>query len=177
MNKYFVIGSAGSGKSTLAKAIAAKTGAKYLELDSVHHQANWQPIDKSEFRKIVDEVTSGESWVIDGNYLSTIRQDIWKRADAVIWLDRPFQLVFIRLVLRTLQRAARHQELWNGNKENFRNSFFTKDSVIYFMVKKWKSQKRKYAAIFDNPESFKGVRLIRLRRDKDVKNFLEGIVI
>ena len=36
------IGAAGSGKSTLARKIASKSGAKYLELDSVNHQAGWQ---------------------------------------------------------------------------------------------------------------------------------------
>lgn len=105
MNKLFVIGAAGSGKSTLARKIASKSGAKYLELDSVNHQAGWQPIDRGEFRRIVNVATQDVSWVIDGNYLSTIGQDIWKRADAVVWLDRPFIVVFGRLVFRTLRRT------------------------------------------------------------------------
>lgn len=175
MKKIFVIGSAGSGKSTLAKKIASKTGIKYLELDSIHHQANWKPIDKDEFRRIVNLTTQGNSWIIDGNYLSTIGQDIWKRADAVVWLDRPFFVVFSRLVSRTLRRALKREELWNGNRESFIGSFFTKDSVIYFMVNKWKSQKRKYDAIFDRSEMLKGVNLIRLKRDSDVRDFLKRI--
>ncbi len=175
MRKIFVIGPAGSGKSTLARKIASKTGAKYLELDSVNHQADWQPINKDEFRRIVNIATQGKSWVIDGNYLSTIGQDVWKRADAVVWLDRPFFVVFSRLVSRTLRRTLKREELWNGNRESFIGNFFTKDSVIYFMVNKWKSQKPKYNAIFDKPEILKGVELIRLKRDRDVRDFLKRI--
>lgn len=175
MNKIFVIGPPGSGKSTLAKNISLKIGAQHLELDSVNHQANWQSIDKEEFRRIVGEATSGNSWVIDGNYLSTLGKDIWKSADAVIWLDRPFWVVLGRLLARTLRRTIRREELWNGNKESFIVNFFTKDSVVYFMINKWKSQKRKYGAIFDEPESLPGVRLIRLKRDKDVDFFLKHI--
>ena len=175
MNKIFVIGAAGSGKSTLARKIASKSGAKYLELDSVNHQAGWQPIDRDEFRRIVNIATQDVSWVIDGNYLSTIGQDIWKRADAVVWLDRPFIVVFGRLVFRTLRRTLTREELWNGNKESFTGNFFTKDSVIYFMINKWKSQKRKYNAIFNEPDALPGVELIRLKRDSDVRNFLKRI--
>ncbi len=175
MKKMFVIGPAGSGKSTLARKIASQSGATYLELDSVNHQADWQPIDKDEFRRIVDKATQNSSWVVDGNYLSTIGQDIWRRADVVVWLDRPFFVVFGRLVSRTARRTLKREELWNGNRESFVGNFFTKDSVIYFMVKKWKSQKRKYSAIFDSPETLQGVELIRLKRDRDVRDFLKRI--
>lgn len=175
MNKVFVIGPSGSGKSTLARKMAAKMGAPYLELDSVNHQANWQPIDKDEFRKIVDTATDGEAWVIDGNYLSTIGQDVWARADAIVWLDRPFFVVLGRLVSRTLRRTLRREELWNGNRESFIGNFFTKDSVIYFMIGKWKSQKKKYNAIFNDPTALPGVERIRLRRDRDVEAFLGNL--
>jgi adenylate kinase family enzyme len=173
MKKIVVIGSAGAGKSTLARKIASKIGAKYLELDSVHHQPNWQPINKEEFRQVVDEVTQGSSWVIDGNYYSTVGLDTWRCADAVVWLDRPFAVVFTRLVSRTLRRTISREELWNGNKESFINAFFTKDSVIYFMISKWKSQKRKYTAIFNDPSTLPGVVLIHLRSDRDVRNFMD----
>lgn len=175
MDKIFVIGPAGSGKSTLARKIASQSRVKYLELDSVNHQAGWQPIDKDEFRRIVNIATQDVSWVIDGNYLSTVGQDIWRRADAVVWLDRPFIVVFTRLVSRTLRRTLTREELWNGNKESFTRNFFTKDSVIYFMINKWKSQRRKYNAIFNEPDALPGVELIRLKRDSDVRNFLKRI--
>lgn len=84
MHKIVIIGPAGSGKSILAQQIAAKTGAEYLELDAVNHQANWKPIDKDEFRKIVKAVTAKDSWVLDGNYLTALGQDFWQRADAIV---------------------------------------------------------------------------------------------
>ena len=39
-----VVGTSGTGKSTLAKALAADLFLPMLELDSIHHQANWIPL-------------------------------------------------------------------------------------------------------------------------------------
>lgn len=175
MKKTFIIGAAGSGKSTLAKQIASTTRTKYLELDSVYHQENWEPIEKAEFRRIVDRATLEDAWVIDGNYLSVLGEDIWKRADAVIWLDRPFRIVLYRLVKRTLKRSLSRQELWNGNTESLSTNFFTKDSVIYFMINNWKTKKKKYSAIFGDSKKLPGVQLIRLKNDRDVEMFLKHI--
>ena len=42
--------------------------------------------------------------MLDGNY-SAVRDLIWQRADAVIWLDLPRSVVMLRLIPRTLGRS------------------------------------------------------------------------
>ncbi len=42
-------------------------------------------------------------------------------ADAVVWLDHPWPTVAGRLLRRTLDRAVRRRELYNGNRELPRN--------------------------------------------------------
>jgi adenylate kinase family enzyme len=44
MQRISVVGNSGSGKTSVAKAIAAERGLPYLELDSVFHQPDWQPL-------------------------------------------------------------------------------------------------------------------------------------
>lgn len=174
MKKVIIIGPSGAGKSTLASQLAEKLGVEHTELDSINHQANWQPIDKDEFRRIVDAKTKQDGWVFCGNYFSTLGVEFWKKADTVIWLDYSFPLVLNRLLRRTTSRGITRRELWNGNRESLVMNFFTSDSVIYSMMRSWNKQKRNFGPIFDDPEGLPGVELIRLRSPKETKGFAKG---
>jgi hypothetical protein len=57
---------------------------------------------------------------------------IRERADTVIWLDPPRRTVMRRLIWRTIRRAAGRAELWNGNRERWRNllTWDQQESVI-----------------------------------------------
>jgi adenylate kinase family enzyme len=122
VQRISVVGNSGSGKTTIARGLAAALGIPHLELDAVFHQPGWQPLETSEFRRIVSEFTAGPCWVVDGNY-SKVRDLIWGRADTVIWADPPRHRVMRRLLWRTLRRMATRAELWNGNREPWSNMF------------------------------------------------------
>jgi adenylate kinase family enzyme len=64
MRRVCVIGNSGSGKTSLAAALAGRIDAPHLVLDSVFHQADWQPLPDEEFRARVDEFTGEERSVI-----------------------------------------------------------------------------------------------------------------
>ena len=117
-----MVGNSGSGKTTLARRLAEALSVPHLELDSVFHQPGWQPLEREVFRSRVDAFTSGESWVVDGNY-SAVRDIVWSRADTVVWLDFPRHRVMRQLAARTLRRMATGAELWNGNRERWQNLF------------------------------------------------------
>ena len=53
MRRVSVVGTSGSGKSTLGAALAARLGVDYLELDSVFHQPDLDPLPTPEFRRRV----------------------------------------------------------------------------------------------------------------------------
>lgn len=173
MKKVIIVGPSGAGKSTLAVRLAEKLGVEHIELDSIYHQANWQPIDREEFRQIAHEKAEQDGWVFCGSYFSKLGLEFWGKADAVIWLDYPFPLVLSRLVRRTVTRGVKRQELWNGNRESLFRNFFTSDSVIYWMMGAWNKQKRTFGPIFDDPNSLPGVEMIRLRSPKEMKLFLK----
>jgi adenylate kinase family enzyme len=119
MRRISVVGNSGSGKTTLAAAVAKALGVPHLELDSVFHQPDWEPLDKGIFRGLVAEFAAGDGWVIDGNY-SSVQDLVWQRADTVLWVDLPRRTVMRQLVGRTLRRMATREELWNGNTESWR---------------------------------------------------------
>jgi len=102
--RIVVTGTTGSGKTTLARAVAAKLGLPHAEQDAWNHLPGWQEAPLEQFRAVVGTFTIQAGWVMDGNY--TKANDIgWARADTLIWLDYSGELVFRRLLRRTLRRG------------------------------------------------------------------------
>jgi adenylate kinase family enzyme len=122
MKRVSVVGTSGSGKSTFARALADRLGLPFVELDSIYHQRDWKPLPDEEFRRRVGATVAGPAWVVDGNY-SKVRDVVWRAADTVVILAYPRWLVMRRVVSRTVRRAVRREELWNGNREPWSNFF------------------------------------------------------
>ena len=105
-DRYIVIGATGSGKSTLAQRLSQKLGLEYIELDALFWRPNWSPVDKEEFRSLVELATQVPRWAVAGNY-SQSRDIAWPRATAIIWLDYSFWTIFWRRTFRTFRRNWR----------------------------------------------------------------------
>ena len=173
VRRVSVVGTSGSGKSTLARELAEILGVPHLELDAVHHQPGWAPLPTDEFRRIIAARAAAGGWVIDGNY-SRVRDLVWARADTVVWLDLPKRTVMRQVVWRTLRRVALRRELWNGNRERWRN-FLTwnpEQSVISWAWHKHAPDHAKYAAAAADPASAH-LRFIRLASRRDIARFLD----
>ena len=114
---------------------------------------------------------AASAWVIDGNY-STVRDIVWARADTVIFLDLPRRTVMRRVFGRTLRRVAGRVELWNGNRERWRN-FFTLDQEESVIVWAWQTHARnraRIAAAMADP-AFAHLRFVRLTSPRAVRQF------
>ena len=157
----------------MAGELAVILGVPYLELDSLNHQPGWEPLPKDEFRRIVAARSAADGWVIDGNY-STVQPLVWARADTVAWLDLPKSTVMRQVVWRTLRRVAGRQELWNGNRERWRN-FFSWDpeqSVISWAWHKHDEYHARYTAAADDPANAH-LRFVRLTNRHEISRFLD----
>ena len=172
MRRVSVVGTSGAGKSTLASSLARILGAPWLELDSVYHQAGWEPLPASEYRALVATAADGERWVIDGNY-STVRDIVWARADTVVFLDLPKRIVMRRIIWRSVSRVAGRTELWNGNRERWRN-LFTLDKEESVIVWAWQTHARnraRYEAAMADPGNTH-LRFFHLTSPRGVRRFL-----
>jgi adenylate kinase family enzyme len=175
MKKVIIIGSSGAGKTVLAQALSRKLSIPHVELDSIHHQDNWQPIDKNEFVSVVNKLTSKDSWIFCGNYFSILGIEFWKKADTIIWCDYSFPLVLRRLLRRTVRRVFTKQLLWNGNRETFLVNFLSNDSVILWMMRSWNKQKKRYGPLFSHPKVLPGIDLVRLKSPRATVAFLKHV--
>ena len=91
-----------------------------IELEAIYHQPGWVPLPEACLRRKLAALVAGEGWVVDGN--GAVVPDIfWPVADTIVWLDLPCRVVMRRVGVRTLLRVALRKELWNGNREGWRN--------------------------------------------------------
>src|SRR5688500_4629523 len=122
VKRVAVIGTAsGCGKTTFGRRLASALGAPFVELDAIHWQAGWTPLDAADLRCRVEPLVRQAAWVIDGSYRSKLGDLVLEGADTVVWLDLPRRVWLPRLVARTVRRVLTGEELWNGNHESLRN--------------------------------------------------------
>jgi adenylate kinase family enzyme len=173
--RVVVVGSTSSGKSTLAKALADKLGADFIELDALHWEPNWIEAPDGMFRERVKAAICSQAWVVAGNY-HVVRDLVWPKAQAVLWLDYPLPIVFWRLLTRTIRRSVFKEKLFSDNVENIwmHLKLWSEESLFYWLFKTHWRRKREYPLLFALPENAH-LELIRLRHPKEADLWLEGI--
>jgi shikimate kinase len=137
MNTVFVVGFMGAGKSTVGRALAAKLGWRFVDLDDEIEAVEGAKISdifaergETEFRRVETEALrrllsradgavialGGGAFTIEGN-----RELL--RDQATIWLDCPFEVVQRRVAQFTHRPLARDPErfaaLYESRREHY----------------------------------------------------------
>ena len=173
LKRVVVVGTSGSGKTTFDRSLASKMRAPHVEFDAYRHGPNWAETPNDIFRRNLSEALSGPVWVADGNY-SIVRDVVWSRATAIVWLDYPFPLTFWRLLWRTIGRAVRRTELWNGNRENLWGHLFTRDSLLLWAIQTHWPRRRRYRQVLELPE-YRHLTVFHVHRPKEANSLLDSI--
>ncbi|MCX6642578.1 MAG: adenylate kinase, partial [Candidatus Bathyarchaeota archaeon] len=139
---------------TLAKKLSEKLCLDFIELDALHWEPNWVEAPDAIFRKRVETAISSERWVVAGNY-KIVRDLIWSRADALIWLDYPLETIFWWLTRRTFKRWWSQELLWGTNRENILVHFklWSQDSLYHWLFKTYWQRKREYKQLLSEPRN------------------------
>lgn len=161
--KINLIGTSGSGKSTLGRRLATELQLPYIEMDTLYWRPEWQGTpDEQLFETLESTLSATPGWVLDGNYNRT-RPIKWRHVDLIIWVDYSFARTLRQAVMRAATRAWKQQELWpgTGNRESFRRSFFSRESVLLWTIKTWRSNRARYEADMADPQ-FSHIRFVRI---------------
>lgn len=168
-----VVGTTGSGKTTLAKQIAQSLGIPHIELDALHWEPNWTEVPDEIFREHLAIAIAADSWVTDGNY-SVVRDLLWQQANIIVWLDYSFPVTFGRLFHRTIRRAITQESVCNGNRESIWLSFFSKDSILLWLLQTYSKRRKQYPLLFQQPE-YAHLKVVRLRSPQATQQWLSGL--
>ena len=176
MKRISVVGSSGSGKTTVARRLAEALGVPHVELDALHWGASWSAATAAELSERVSAATTGEGWVVDGNYWSKIGPQVWTTADTVVWVSPPRWRTMWQSVTRTVRRAATRQELWSGNRESWRGLRFWRgeESVLWWAWTTYARTQERYAGAMADPR-WEHLTFYRLRTRREIERFLAQV--
>lgn len=171
--RIVVIGSSCAGKTTLARGLGELLDARHVELDAIHWLPEWKERSTDEFRTLIEKAVAEDRWVVDGNYWIA-RDVIWARATTVVWLNYSFGLVFWRALRRTVTRAITREELFSGNRESFFHSFFTRESILWWVLTTYRRRRRQCRELL-NENGYPQLEVIELRRPREAAELLAAI--
>jgi adenylate kinase family enzyme len=171
-----IIGTSGSGKTTLARRLAVRLDLPHLELDAAFHQPGWTGLPDEDFQALVRDFCAGDRWVVCGKY-SQVRELVFEQADTIVCLDHGRLRQTLRVAARTVRRAARREELWNGNRETWRGLAVWRPKEESIVRWTWETIPRvrrlfeEVAARFaDDP----GVEVVRLRGWRELDAWVQS---
>jgi adenylate kinase family enzyme len=175
MRRIVVVGAPGSGKTTTAAEIARRLGLPRTELDALFWGPNWTPVATETLHDRLRAAVAGDAWVIDGNYFSEGSAEIvWPRADTIVFLDLRKRTVMRRVLTRSIRRATQRTELWAGNRESIRNTFFARDSLLWFLWNEYAKYPNRYRALAHDP-TWSHLQWIRLRSGTAARAWLDTL--
>ena len=162
--RIVVVGTSGSGKTTFARQLAGLLNRPHIELDALHWGPNWTV--RADFHELVSVAIRADEWVVDGNY-RIVRDEVWRRATAIVWLNYPFRVVFYRALARTVRRVVSRELLYAGNRESFRGAFLERDGIPWWVLRTYQSRRREYRMLLSQP-CFRHLELFELTSHEQV---------
>jgi adenylate kinase family enzyme len=168
-----IAGSSCSGKTTLAKKVSQILKIPHVELDALHWEPGWKEADLSIFKSRVSNAIQTDSWVVDGHYTGKIGNLVTDKVNIILWIDLSFATILRRFFARSLKRSWTGEILWNGCRENLRNSIFKRDSLLVWILSTHKSRRAKYLSMIDAPQN--GVKIVRLQSNQEIEDFLSAL--
>lgn len=175
--KINVVGTSGSGKSTLAKQLSVALETSYIQLDQLFWRANWEGTPDDVFFAKLEEAlsVSTQGWVLDGNFDRT-RPIKWRDVDMVVWIDFPFWRVFSQACSRAIKRIISKEEIWpgTGNRESFRQTFLSRNSVLLWSLKTWHQNRKRYFADMIDPR-YAHIQFVRLTSRREAQVLVDNL--
>ena len=172
--RVVIVGVTSSGKSTLAEKLARRFDMNCIELDALHWEPDWQEAPLEIFRSRVEKATQAEKWIVAGNY-RIVRDLTWPKAQALIWLDYPFWIVFWQLTRRSLKRWWTRELLWGTNYEPLWIHFkiWSKESLYNWLFQTYWRRKREFAMLLSLPEH-RHLKVIRFSHPEQTEAWIEA---
>lgn len=129
MKRVIVIGCPGSGKSTFSRALYEATQIPLYHLDMMNWNSDKTTVPKPIFKERLHRTIKKDTWIIDGNYGSTIKLRM-QACDTVFFLDYSLDVCLDGIISRRGKERA--DMPWVESPEDVDEEFiqFIKDYKI-----------------------------------------------
>lgn len=165
--RVVVLGTSGSGKTTLASDIAKHHKIKHIELDVLYWNPGWQPTPMPVFlEKIQQQLNENSNWVVCGNY-NQAKQITLPQATHIIWLDYALHLNLWRVFIRSLQRILGGGEPFKGCPETFRQTFFSRQSLLLWVLNTHKRRRTEFTELLTQ-SNFPNAKIYRVQSNREL---------
>ena len=171
LTRVAVVGTSCAGKTTLARRLADILASEHVELDSIYWGPGWTP--RPDFIQTVLAIAQRPRWVIDGNY-SAVRDIIWRRSSAIVWLDYSFARVFSQALRRTARRIITRERLYAGNRETVRNALLARDGIPWCVIRTHGKRRRDFPELLRRSD-YRHAAVIQLDRPAVAEAFLLAV--
>ncbi len=175
-----IVGNTSAGKSTLGERLAAVLQVPFVELDALNWQPDWIALcdtDPERFCKDLAAATSGDGWVVAGDYYRFTQSILWPRVQTVIWLDPPVPLLVWRVLTRSWRRWRSKELLWGTNIERFwpQLKLWDHDSLIWWAVTQSRRKRQRMRQTMADP-AWSHIQFVRLTTVSQVDQFVDQFV-
>ena len=167
MTRILVVGTSGAGKTTVARQIAAQLGVNHHASDDFYWEPGWQPAAIGRVDYLLNQVLAHPSWVLDGNFEHRW-EDIWNRADQIVWLDYSFPRVIWQVASRNVCWLFSSRSVWSGN----RMTLFRTMSGIRHSARSYHRKRKAYPGYI---AQLQHANVVRFRSRKQTETWLANL--
>ncbi|MFF9016644.1 topology modulation protein [Streptomyces sp. NPDC014870] len=108
MKKVAIVGCGGSGKSYVARELGRILDAPVTHLDAAFYDDEWNELPMEKFAALQRELVARPTWVIDGNYNSTLQIRL-EACDTVVLMDVSTVAALYGIFSRQFRHGAGHK--------------------------------------------------------------------
>ncbi len=122
-NRIVIVGVSASGKSTFARRLAEKITLPLVHIDAVMWKPGWEYIGDEQTVQKLDEVTTGDQWVLEGYIKKQAYPFVFERADTIIYLDYARHVAASRYLKRWITHRKTARPELEGSPDTFSFKF------------------------------------------------------
>ena len=160
-----IVGVSASGKSWFGRALADKTKLPLTHTDMVMWEPGWNYVGDEKTVKTLKEVSSKESWIIEGYIDKDAFDAVLNQTNSIIYLDYARYIPALRYIKRSFMHRTHPRPELKGSPDTF---------SFEFLKRVWDKREvyhlNKFFENMSAPE-----KVIRLKSPKEASDLVKSI--